>query len=145
MKKIVKITSLLLVLTLCLFAMACSSYGKLEKAFLNEGYTVSETLQGLAEDMKNELEKEELEVTIHGFKKDLTFVFVFEFKATEDLKEAFSDSETMQGVADDLKNNEDVNAAYDKLVEEGYVNGNCFVFTINPFAVEEVKTIVKNA
>ena len=32
MKKIVKITSLLLVVTtLCLFAMACSSYGKLEK------------------------------------------------------------------------------------------------------------------
>ena len=78
MKKIVKITSLLLVVTtLCLFAMACSSYGKLEKAFLNEGYTVSETLQGLAEDMKNELEKEELEVTIHGFKKDLTFLNLF--------------------------------------------------------------------
>ena len=147
MKKIVKITSLLLVLTLCLFAMACSSYGKLERAFEKEGYTVSETMKGIMEDYQNSLkeEGEETPITVHALSKGITVVIIFEFKATDDLKEKYADSATMQGVVEDIKNSEDANAIYDKLVEEGYVNGNCFVFTTNPFAVDAVKNIVKNA
>jgi hypothetical protein len=133
MKKIVKITSLLLVVTtLCLFAMACSSYGKLEKAFLNEGFTVSETMQGLAEDLKTELEKKELEITIHGFTKSSTaaLVFVFEFKATDDMLEFYKDSDTLQGLLKDIEEEGSAKEFYNELKDKGFAKGNCLIIPI---------------
>ena len=150
MKKIVKITSLLLVVTtLCLFAMACSSYGKLEKAFLDNGYEIVEEIDNDSQALKAELEKDELAVTVHGFKKTglLTgdLVLVIEFKATDDLVKACKENNTLKGAIQDIKEDEDVKAAYDKLVEEGYAKGNCLVFSFNPLNMSAVKTIVKNA
>lgn len=149
MKKIVKITSLLLVLTLCLFAMACSSYNKLEKAFLDNGYEIVSEIDQDSQALKNELEKEELEITIHGFKKSgflsADLVLVFEFKNTDDLVKACKENHTLNGIMQDVKEDEDVKAIYDSLVEEGYAKGNCLVFSFNPLNMSAVKTIVKNA
>jgi hypothetical protein len=147
MKKLVQLTSLLLILLLTLTAMGCSSYGKLEKAFLDNGYEIITELEEEAEDIKAELEKEELEVTVHGltkkdgFKSDI--VLILEFKATDDLVQACKENNTLNGLVKDVQEDEDVQAFYDKLVEKGYAKGNCLVVSFNPLS--DASTIVKNA
>ena len=92
MKKIVKITSLLLVLTLCLFATACSSYNKLEKAFLDNGYTLAQEINATSKNIKEGVESLEIEAKYYNFIKTETFltdeVLVIEFKAKDDLVKA---------------------------------------------------------
>lgn len=149
MKKIVKITSLLLVLTLALFAVACSSYGKVEKAFLNEGYVVAtEKSEGVKADLFNK------EVTVHEVTKSATIgsvtVYICEFKSVDELKEEYLTNSSMRLLAGDLQDCTDMDAAYEKLEKDGYANGNCFVCTalmdlISANSSDAIKLIVKNA
>lgn len=153
MKKLLKLTSLLLIVALILNVAACaSSYGKIQKALENAGYSVVEEMESLTDSTKEKLEKEadeKLALEIHVFKKidgfSSALVLVLEFSATEDLVEYVKGSETAQGFIKDVASDEDVNAFYNTLVEEGYANGNCLVFAISLTETDNVKELVKNA
>ena len=151
MKNLVKILILALTMLLCLSMVACSSYGRVEKALVNIGYEKIESDE-TAENMKDE---SDVAVTAHLFSnletvpvKDILkagVVVVFEFKATEDMKEFYADSETMQGLVSDIKDDGTADEFYNALVEKGLANGNCLVICINPLAFNDVANAVKNA
>ncbi len=149
MKKLFKLTTLALVIVLSLFAVGCSSYGKLEKAFLDNGYEIVTELDESTNDIKAELEAEGLVVTIHGFKKTGIlggdFVTVIEFNATEDLVKAYTESDTVKGFVSDVQNDENVQTIYNTLVDLGFAKGNCLVLSTNPLNMLSVCQIVKNA
>lgn len=149
MKKFIKLTSLLLIFCLCLNFVACSSYGKLERAFTNEGYKVSQSLDDVADAIKEELEKENLAITLHGLeKKDglkSDLVIIIEFKSTEELVKAYRESASLEGILTDIKDSEKIKEVYDNLVEAGFANGNCLVFSVNPLNRSSVCEIVKGA
>ena len=151
MKKLAKILTVALAMLLCVSMVACSSYGKVEKALANIGYEKIES-DNTAEKMQSE---SEVAVTAHLFSnletvpvKDILkagVVVVFEFKATEDMKEFYADSETMQGLVKDIKDDGSADEFYNALVEKGLANGNCLVICINPLAFNDVATAIKNA
>ena len=148
MKKFTKILALVLVACMAVCMMACSTYGKVEKAFTNEGYTVCETSQNnSAEQIEKDCEDNDTAVTVHLLYKGITFVMVLEFKATDDMIEFYQDSNTAQGFIKDVQEDGTAKEFYDSLVEKGYANGNCLVIplTIIPSSYNEVLNIVKNA
>lgn len=152
MKKLTKVLALVLVLaTLALTLVSCSSYGKIKSALEKKDYVENTDLDTVATAIKNELETEDLAVEIHMFAKKGTVpknVLVVEFKATDDMKKAYEDSNTMQGLVKDIQKSDDANAFYNALVEAGYANGNCLVFPLSLLQsgfIDEVKDIVKNA
>ncbi len=153
MKKLLKIVTLTLVFVLCLFSVACSSYGKIEKALNDAGYAAIKVEDNAeAEKMKSE---SDIAVTIHVFSnKDtvtvaeiakINAVFVFEFNATEDMKAYYEDSATMQGLVKDVQEEGSAEEFYNDLKEKGLVNGNCLVFGVNPLCAQAIADLVKNA
>ena len=142
-KLLMTITSIALLLTLSLSLVACSSYGKIEKALEEIGYAKVESSQE-AEDLE---EESEVPVTMHVFSNTakLDMVIVMEFKSTDEMKEYYEDSNTLQGLVKDIKEDGSAKEFYDSLVEKGYANKNCLVININPFVADAVKTAVKNA
>ena len=153
MKKLTKLTALLLIVVSLLTVAACSSsYGKLKKAFEAEGYAEVQEMESITASMKEKLEQEaddKIAIEFHVMQKattgliNLSYVFVIEFNATDDLVEYIKGSETAQGFVKDVANDENVKAFYNSLVEAGYANGNCLVFSLTDS--EEVKDIVRNA
>ena len=130
---------------------ACSSYGKIEKALEEIGYVV---IDSSAEEDKYQ-EDTEIPVTVHvlsnkdsleGFDKAKTnTVIILEFKATDDLIEYYKESDTLQGFIQDVKDDGTAEEFYNELVEAGFANGNCLVFSTNFLAMSDVTTAVKNA
>ena len=152
MKKLTKVLALVLVLaTLAFTLVSCSTYGKIKSALEKKDYVENSDLDTLATAIKEELEKKDLAVEIHMFAKKGTLgknVLVVEFKATDDMKKAYENSNTMQGLIKDIQKNDDAKAFYNALVEAGYANGNCLVFPLSIVQsefIKEVKDIVKNA
>lgn len=143
------IVSILLVAVLSVAMVGCSMYGSLKKAFEKEGYEEVTELEDVAENVKKEAKKDDLEVNLHAMKKNdglkSTLVLIVEFKATEDMKKFYEDSETVKGFVKDVSNNEDVKAWQEAMENAGYAKGNCLVFTVNPLSINEVTNIVKNA
>lgn len=148
-KNFVKIIALALMSVCALTFAACSSYGSLEKAFTDAGYTKSEQLDGTAEDIKAFCEKDEIAVTAHAFAKKsgitTDVVLILEFNSTDDMKKLYDDSETVKGLVKDVANNEDAKEFYKTLENAGYAKGNCLVLSINPFNRADVIEIVKKA
>lgn len=150
-KLLMTITSIALLLTLSLSLVACSSYGKIEKALEKIGYAKVESSQE-AEKME---EESDIAVTMHVFSnKDslgltdalkINVVIVMEFKSTDEMKEYYEDSDTLQGLVKDIKEDGSAKEFYDSLVEKGYANKNCLVISVNPLASDAVKDAVKNA
>ena len=155
MKKLTKVLALVLVLaTLALTLVSCSTYSNVKKAFEKEGYTESEDVEKLAKDYKEKAEKDNLAVQLHVFTKgaekftdvlNIDAVLVYEFNASDDLKKAMEEKESIKGLVNDILKDENVNDAYNTLVEMGYVNGNCLVISLNPLNVNKVRDIVKKA
>ena len=150
MKKLCAIAALCLAAVLSLVLVGCgSSYNALKKAFEKAGYTESETLESLAETIKEEAEKDSLSVTVHGMsKKDgvrTNFVMIIEFNSTEDMKKLYDESNTIQGLVKDIEENDSAKEFKDALEEAGFAKGNCLVISNNWLAVNEVTNIVKNA
>ena len=154
MKKLLNSVALvLLTLVLSVSLVACSSYGKVEKALKNIGYTVIES-SDKADDME---EESDVAVTVHVFSNadslsmietgKLNTVIVMEFKATEDMKEFYQDSNTMQGLIEDVQEDGSAEDFYNSLVEKGYANGNCLVISItfSSESAQAVRNAVKNA
>jgi hypothetical protein len=151
MKSLRKIIVLALTLIVCMSAVACSSYGKVEKALFSVGFEKIET-DDIVESIKSE---SEIAVKTHVFSNEknlsaleylkITMVIVFEFKATEQMKEFYDDSATMQGLLEDIKEDGTAENFYNDLVEQGLANGNCLIICLNPLVFEEVTTAIKNA
>ena len=152
MKKITKLITLFVLICACLAMSACSSYNKVEKALEEIGYVAVETTNENAEKME---EESEVAVTTHlfsnkdsleglGFAK-LNVVIVLEFKATDDMKEFYEESATLQGLVQDVKEDGSAQEFYDDLVEKGFAKGNCLIISTNILAMEEVCEAIKNA
>ncbi len=145
MKTITKILSLMLIFTLSISMMACSSYGKVEKALTDLGYAVVEGNEADSQSSKYEDVKSIQE--IHVFSKIVLFVpsivVVMEFKSTEDLVNAYKDSNTLQGVIKDLSESEDVKEIYNKLAENGFVCGNCLIISYDNEVYKKIAELNK--
>lgn len=152
MKKLTKALTLLLIVAITATLVACNTFGKVQKALEEIGYKAVETSNDTAEDMENE---SEVAVTVHLFSNadsisvaefaKINTVIVFEFKATKDMIEFYKDSDTMQGLIKDMKEDGTAEEFYNELVEKGYANGNCLVMSINFLASDEVCEAIKNA
>ena len=133
MKTITKILSLMLVLTLSISMMACSSYGKVEKALNELGYSVIEGNE--ADKQSSNYEDMESVTDVHVLSKTVLFtpsiVIVLEFKSTDELVEAYKESNTFQGIIEDINENEDAKELYNQLQENGFVCGNCMILAIS--------------
>lgn len=131
MKKIIQISALLIALVLCLGLVACSSYGKIEKALTDNEYKVVEK-DAVANSIESENSKEDNGLKIHCFykTKKLTTVYVLEVKSTDEMKELIDDSDTIKGLISDIKNDGTAEEIYKALEEKGLVNGNCLVIAV---------------
>ncbi len=152
MKKTLSLVLALVMLVGCVFTLAScagSAYPKLEKAFIAEDFEVVTELDTITEKIKDELEKEELVVNPHLLvRKDglnSASVLIIEFKSTEELVDAYNESETLKGFIKDVQNDEDAKAFYNALVEAGYAKGNCFVIPLTLLNQDDVTDIVKGA
>ncbi len=146
MKKLVKIISVLLIVVLSLSAVACSTYGKLEKAFTDAGYVVVENQE--TENMENE----EKGITAHYLEKKETIstlgVIILEFKATDDMVEYYNENEIVIDALEAILTDDDTQDLYQALVDAGFANGNCLVYpaTLSAIlAIGSITDIVKNA
>ena len=142
MKKFTKLLSLLLVFALALSVVACSSYGKVEKALEDIGYTVVEN-----SDKEEQYKDDENVTNVHVFEKGTLlgkeYVIVLEFKSTEKLVEYFNESDTLKGLVSDLSKNEDVKAIHAKLEESGLACDNCLVFSLSLDFVDVMEKIAE--
>ena len=142
MKKFTKLLSLLLVFALALSVVACSSYGKVEKALEDIGYTVVEN-----SDKEEQYKDDENVTNVHVFEKSTLlgkeYVIVLEFKSTEKLVEYFNESDTLKGFVSDLSKDEDVKAIHAKLEESGLVCENCLVFSLSLDFVDVMEKIAE--
>ena len=149
MKKLSVVLALCIIVVMAMGLTACSSYNALKKAFENAGYTESETMEAIAEDIREEAESESLAITVHGMSKidglSTTFVLIVEFKSVEDMKKMFDESETVKGIIKDVQSNEDAKELQKTLENSGFAKGNCLVLPSNPLTLNEVTNIVKNA
>ena len=126
-------------------AACASSYGALKKAFENEGYSESQTMEGFTSDIKKALEKDEISVNMHVFTKDLVKIaMVIEFKSTEEMKKFYDNNEIVRDHVKNVTSNEDVKAFQKSMEDAGYAKGNCLVLPAIT-CVSEVTAIVKKA
>ena len=130
MKKFTKLLSLLLVFALAFSIVACSSYGKVEKALKDIGYTVVEN-----SDKAKQYEDNENVTNIHVLEKasllGKQYVIVLEFKSTEKLVEFFNSNEDIKDLVSDIASDEDVKAMHAKLEEFGLACDNCLVYPLS--------------
>ena len=148
MKKSLKVLSLVLVLVMAVLTLAsCSQYNALKSAFEKNDYEENTDLEATTKAIKEELEKDDLAVTLHLMtkKKTLTSALIIEFKSTEDMKKAIDDCETVKGFIKDVSSNEDVKEFQKSLEDAGYAKGNCLVLPLTIARAKEIKDIVKGA
>jgi hypothetical protein len=129
MKKFLKVFGFALLVVVLAFAFAgCDKSGSIQKAFEKEGYTVT-TVKAEDSDELKALLSEDQQKDVSGYavlscsKGIVPIATVIKFPSKSDLKEALGDDE------------------YEEAVDNGYVNGNCYIITLVPGAV----TIFKNA
>ena len=148
MKHLTRVLALvLLVAAMATLLVSCNKYPSLKKAFEKEGYKENEKLENAAAKIKEDLEKDDLAVTLHLLTKEsnrITSVLIIEFKATEDMKKAYDDSATLQGLVKDVSKNEDAQAFADALENAGYAKGNCLAVPLSIMYINEITNIVKS-
>ena len=148
MKKLLKLSTLLLTLVLLFNFAACSSFGKVEKALKDIGYKVVDTEENaLSKDAKNDERVANVHVlsnkdslSLENIAK-LTVVVVFEFKATDELVDYFKDNDTLKGLVKDIKEDGTVDEIYAALKEVGLVHKNCIVAPLGLDMDNVLKTI----
>lgn len=133
MRKTLRIVALVLVLAMSVMMLAsCSKYKSIKSDFEDAGYT----LQNEDNEKTGTITTDDGDITytIHTFQKEgdgilggitsaLSTAVVWEFKSDKELAKAMAD-------------NEDMKDALEKAQESDLVNGNCFLMTINPDAIE---------
>lgn len=130
-KAVIVLTMALLVAVMSIGLVACSKSGSIKKAFEKEGYTVTTVdkenelakmlFDSAKEEQKAKLEKCELILVSKSLKTGL----IIKFASASDLKEYVGEDN------------------YDKAVEQGIVNGDCTLFTLDVSG--DVAKIFKNA
>ena len=125
MKRIItSVLALVMIATMLFTFVACSSYNAIKSDFEDAGYT----LQG-EETKEITTDDGTLTVTVHTFKKEggllsgLTTAIIWEFSSDKDLAKA-------------MENDAEMKNLLAKAQESQLVNGNCFLLTINPDAIE---------
>lgn len=106
----------------------CSAYMGIRDAFEKEGYEVSKETEEYAS-LIEEMIGDDENVTVHVFRKNLSYAVVAEFASNEALEDAVKESEALQGLISDLKRSE-------------YVSGNCVLLAYAPLS--DAPTIFKN-
>ena len=146
MKKLTIVATLVMCVVMAMsFAACASSYGALKKAFENEGYSESQTMEGFTKDIQKALEKDEISVNMHVFTKDLVKIaMVIEFKSTEEMKKFYDNNEIVRDHVKNVTSNEDVKAFQKSMEDAGYAKGNCLVLPAIT-CISEVTAIVKKA
>ena len=154
MKKSIRLLTFLLILTIAITLVGCSTFNKVDKALTEIGYEKIESNDD-AKDTKKDAEESEYSITVHVYSNKnnisvaeilkVNTVMVLEFKATKDMKEYYEQSNTLQGFIKDIEEDGSAEEFYNKLVEKGYANGNCLVFSFNLLVADEVKTAIKGA
>lgn len=134
MKKIVSFALMAVMLCVMVLSLAsCSSYGKIEKNFTNEGYKVIDTTD---DDGKNYLsfvagleDDAELKCTVHILKKSVgNYAVILEYGANEDAQKALEKHLT-EGDIENLK----------KFSEDSkLVNGNCLLIPVSLLYANEM-------
>ena len=133
MRKTLRIVALVLVLAMSVMMLAsCSTYKSIKSDFEDAGYT----LQNEDNEKTGTITTDDGDITytIHTFQKEgdgilggitsaLSTAIVWEFKSDKELAKAMAD-------------NEDMKDALEEAQESELVNGNCFLMTINPDAIE---------
>ena len=137
MKKLLKIGTLLLAVAMLFNLVACSSFGKVQKALEDVGYQIVENKET---DASTEAEESEKVVNVHIFTNGnsisaleiykLTLVTVIEFKSTKELVEYFKESNTLQGIVQDLEEDGSIEEIYNELKDEGFACGNCLIIPL---------------
>ncbi|MBR5439283.1 MAG: hypothetical protein IKV61_03595 [Clostridia bacterium] len=137
MKKLLKIGTLLLTVIMLFNLTACSSFGKVQKALETIGY---EIIEGEETEASKEAEKDDSVAKIHMFTNantlsllegyKVTLVTVIEFKSTKELVEYFKESNTLQGIVQDLEDERTIEEIYEELKDEGLACGNCLIVPI---------------
>ena len=137
MKKLLKIGTLILIVTMLFNLVACSTFGRVQKTLENIGYNLVENEEN---ETSQEAEESEKVVNVYMFTNKeslsgagilrLTFVTVIEFKSTKELVEYFKESNTLQGIAKDLEEDGTVQEIYNELKDEGFAYGNCLIIPL---------------
>lgn len=133
-RKLVTIfTSLALVAVLLATLCACgSAWGSIKSAFKDEGYVVTDTTDAQKKQVADLVGEENANrADIHVLTKGLSFAIIIEFKSNDDIVNALRENENID--------DEDIQAAYDKLQELSTVNGNCTIISISPEALNIFK------
>ena len=128
MKKLLTLSLTLLMLCTLVFTLSsCSTYSKIEKNFLNEGYKVISAEDGEGLDFVADLEEDgEVSCTVHILKKDaVSYAIVLEFGADKDA----------QARLDELLTDDDYKEFMELDEEAKFIRGNCVLipFTMNIF------------
>ncbi len=135
MKKFKKFFALVAVAVLGLFTLAsCGTTApKIKSAFESKDYTVeTRTIENEDSVLKG----------IYVANKGLHFALFIELGTTDDLEAAISELQKNEEYKTALEQfGKDAKAIAEKLTEEGLVNGNCILISIDP----EARTIFKEA
>lgn len=154
MKKLFKVTTIVLIFVLSLFAVGCSSIDRLEKAFIENGFAVVTDVDDQGNLLKDDLSQGGREITVYEYKKTAGFAglesviaAVYEFKSVKELTEAVKQSEYLYIFIDELEQDEELDDIYEELIEDGYANGKCLVvpISLDASAKQQVTSIVKSA
>ena len=137
MKKLVKLSALLLAITMLFTLAACSFFNEVKTTLEEAGY---EIVQNEENNVTEEAEEDERVTNLHVFTNGnsltalevykLTTVVVIEFKATEELIQYFKDSDTLQGLVTDIQEDGTADEIYAELKAKGFAHRNCIIVPI---------------
>ena len=153
MKKLTKLLTVLLCVVMCASLMACSSYSSVKATLEDIGYALVESAEDTeAEDMQDE---SEVVVKAYVFSNEdslglfeilkYNVVIVFEFNSTKEMLEFYEDSNTMQGLIQDIQEDGTAEEFYNDLVDKGYAKGNCLIMSTNLLVAGDVCDAIKNS
>ncbi|MGN0822164.1 MAG: hypothetical protein ACI4NG_00165 [Candidatus Gallimonas sp.] len=132
-KKSFLLTCIVLMAMMIAVLCGCSSYGGIKSSYEKAGFTESESLESVQNEIMKALNTDNEEeiaqiCKVHAFTKNVVHIAViFEFQSTEKMNEIIQESETLKGAIKDAQNSE-------------YVNGNCVLF---PICTSEAKAPFK--
>ena len=72
-------------------------------------------------------------------------VIVFEFNSTKEMLEFYEESNTMQGLIQDIQEDGTAEEFYNDLVDKGYAKGNCLIMSTNLLVAGDVCDAIKNS
>ena len=137
MKKLFKLTPLLLLVTMAFNLIACTSYFKVKNTLENIGYDI---IKNQESDAPNQAKDDERVAKVYVFTNSNsltglgalkpTVVTVIEFKSINELVEYYKESATIQGIVADIEKDGTAEEVYYQLKRAGLVCGNCIIIPI---------------